>query len=313
MKPSSTSTSSFYAFVSEGLDELERSLSSNTFMSIDFLCHVISFLRSLHSQIVVLVQKLHLPVGDKWLDEYMDETSRIWKACDAIKLGITSFETYCVHGSTFLSRLDDCRRHPNPNSVRQVISAASATVREAIALEQDNRSVARTRIEPLSLQFNECQPMEYSKLNGFNGFRGVLYALSNASSLLLTITSWVSVYFSPDLSYCRTTIDADKSFGLGYISSMERLKQRIVSEVEASGSIRGVMMCEFRMVKELVEEVKGELDRCGCVRTEDGVDKLKGWVGVLRSGTESLVCQLDDFFDEIVEGRKKLSDLCSHR
>lgn len=120
MKPSPTSTNSFYAFVSEGLDELERSLSSNTFMSIDFLCHAISFLRSLHSQIVVLVQKLHLPVGDKWLDEYMDETSRIWKACDAIKLGITSFETYCARGSTFLSRLDDCRRHPSPNSVRQV-------------------------------------------------------------------------------------------------------------------------------------------------------------------------------------------------
>jgi hypothetical protein len=194
-----------------------------------------------------------------------------------------------------------------------VILAASATAREAIALEQDNKSVARTRIEPLSLQLNEYQPMEYSKLNGFNGFRGVLYALANASSLLLTITSWVSVYFSPDLSYCRANVDIDKSFGLGYISSMERLKQRILNEVEASGSIRGVMMCEFRMVKELVEEVKGDLERCSCVRTGDVVEKLNGWVGVLRSGTESLVCQLDDFFDEIVEGRKKLSDLCSHR
>jgi hypothetical protein len=105
-------------------------------MSVDFLCHVISFLRSLHTQIIVLVQKLHLPVGDKWLDEYMDETSRIWKACDAIKLGITSFETYCARGSTFLSRLDDCRRHPSPNLVRQVfITHVILTLNSDFSLE----------------------------------------------------------------------------------------------------------------------------------------------------------------------------------
>jgi hypothetical protein len=45
---------------------------------------------------------------------------------------------------------------------------------------------------------------------------------------------------------------------------------------------------------------------------KDKVEELKAWLDVLRTGTDNLVCQLDDFLDDIVEGRKELSDLCSH-
>lgn len=83
-------------------------------------------------------------------------------------------------------------------------------------------------------------------------------------------------------------------------------------------------MYEYRRSKTAVEELKAELERrwCGGGRGEEEeaerglrerVESVKVSVGSLRSGTESVVAQIDDFFDEIVDGRKMLLAFCSHR
>ena len=184
-----------------------------------------------------------------------------------------------------------------------------------MGLEEENSVLVETRIQPMNLRWTAVE----SRLNGFNGFRGVLYAMRNVSSFLLTILIWGTV------SYCSTpstAVDSSVLFGTGFMASVARLQERVMGEIEGMEGRPGILMHELRTVRVATEELRQELEKInggmGCEMDGFGgmrerVESLKVWFGMLRSGTDNLVRQLDDFFDEIVEGRKELSDICSHR
>jgi hypothetical protein len=177
-----------------------------------------------------------------------------------------------------------------------------------MSLEEENRVLAETRLDMLPLQQSDDVYPTESRLNGFNGFQGVLYAMRSASSFLLTILTWGLVHW---WHYSGPNFNRLGSFGSAYMSSIERLRQRVRMEIEQIAAERpGMLLYEFQMVRALIQE----MERNGNDRLEmnENVNGLKIWIGLLRNGCENLVGQLDDLFDEIVEGRKRLLDLCSN-
>lgn len=220
-----------------------------------------------------------------------------------------------------------------------MIRAITGCKREVMALEEDNKSLMETRIQDLALRFDHENVLLESKFNGFMGFRGVLYAMRNVSSLLLLILLNGLVYYCPDdeTNLWQSGYEANMVFGSAFMVSTARLHQRVAAEINhhqqnnnnEGQSTRILLNYEFQKSRMALDELKEELERNLLqyesssssssssqvhIHDHDKVETFKNCFEMLKSGAETIIAQLDDFFDEIVEGRKKLSDMCStHR
>ncbi|KAJ0710634.1 hypothetical protein HanOQP8_Chr09g0314631 [Helianthus annuus] len=202
----------------------------------------------------------------------------------------------------------------------KVLRGINGCLRERVGLEEENRTLIRMRIQPLMMKFEKNVLIE-SKFNGFNGFRGVLFALRNTNSLLLMILLSGLVYCSPVTRFSSSchgnnTMNLTESksvFGSGFMVSASRLHEKVMENEDGQN---GVLLYEFWSARTAIEELKTEVERIRGTGMEfdvsERVEKVKSCFVGLQCGVENMIVQLDDFFDEIVEARKKLSDLCTH-
>ncbi|KAJ1279482.1 hypothetical protein BS78_04G160200 [Paspalum vaginatum] len=312
----------FYATLARGLDDLDRTLaaaSSNSspaaaaFLSLPSLRAALALLRAAHAGLARLVASLHLPGGAAWLDEYMDEASRLCDACRALRLGAAAVEGYAGSAAQLASLLVQAPSS-SPHLSRQVARAISVCRREAMALKEENRALVETRAEALALRLSEGVPAD-AKLGGFNGFRGVLCATRMLTSFLLTLLSWGVLHYWPAAAPPQGTGagDCGAYFGAAFASALSRAQQRAAAEAcrcaAAAGGGAGVMMHEFRRARAAVEDAKDALERGGDVAAAAAELGLRA--AALRAACEDVLALIDDLFDEVVEARKKLLDLCS--
>ncbi|KAI7755525.1 hypothetical protein M8C21_023020 [Ambrosia artemisiifolia] len=311
---SSSSLNNFYSSLTHSLDDLYGAFDSQNIMSFHFLQLVLASLQSFYSEITLLVHKLHLPIGEKWLDEYMDESARLWEVCHVLKSSISNMEIYCSMGANITSILEN--RDLSPQISREVLTAINRCQRESVRLEEENKSLGETRIKPLTMKFEETN-LIHSKFNGFNGFRGALYAFKNISSLLLKIMVNGLVYCSNETSlsnlpHINTTSYSENRaiFRTDFMVSAARLNERVNEREDEQD---GVLLKEFRETMNSMDELKRELERIRGFETKcdisGRVENLKNCFGGFQCGIENTIVQLDDFFDEIVESRKKLLEL----
>jgi len=122
--PSSSTAAAFYATLARGLDDLDRALaassSSSAFLSLPTLRAALALLHAAHAGLARLVASLHLPGGAAWLDEYMDEASRLCDACRALRLGAAAVEGYAGSAAQLASLL--MQAPSSPHLSRQVSS-----------------------------------------------------------------------------------------------------------------------------------------------------------------------------------------------
>lgn len=198
----------------------------------------------------------------------------------------------------------------------QAVRAINVCQREILGMEEENKSLTETRIGALSQCLNQNMNIsKESKLNGFSGFRGVLFAMRSVGSLLMMILLCGLVYCWS--SSCFQQGGYGES---GFMVSMAILQQKVGEEIEQIDGQSGILLFEFQQAKIAMERLKVEMERIAGYELEDGeseiqekVDNFRSCFEFLRCGVETITGQLDDFFDEIVEGRKKLLEMCTLR
>lgn len=309
---------SYYASLAKGLDNLQREAAAD-FMSFEFVTAGVDLLRSAHSGVLLLMEKLRLPVstnGEEWLNEYMDETVKLLEVCNVMKSAVSGLEQYQNLVESAIRALDV------PGNARYQVHRGLHTLnacrQEILQIETEHRILIETKIEAGGkLTVNLVDKHVENKFVKWNGFWGVLFALKNTSSYISRLLLCAIVFIGP----IPTLIGELVSVKSLWSASLVRLHQSVTEEIAKTKNAKKcpiMLSSEVELLESTLADLRTQLQpvmRGPASRNDDGekfrqtIQNLKKGSQKLQAGVESVDWHINDLFDEVVEGRNKLLNL----
>jgi len=307
----------FYGALARSLDKLDRSMSEN-FISFQWLKEALNLLKDMHSGVILLVEKLDLPVslrGEEWLNNYMDETLKLLDICNALKVGISGLKHYHMLVELALMKLDGLETVVPLNY--RVMNALDAFKEEAERLDAEKKKiVVSKKLTDGRLKFCLNEKHLESKFVKWNGFWGVMFAVKNVTSLISWFLISGLVYPVPlDLDSNSHNVSFQSQWSTPFLHLYLRFNEELgKNRKENRSSI--FLLREFTSLETITTDLR---NRIQVINNENhsstpedlgefqkGIQLLKRKSSAFKEDLETIDWLVRNLFDEIGRGRDKL-------
>ncbi|KAJ7525473.1 hypothetical protein O6H91_17G052900 [Diphasiastrum complanatum] len=293
-----------------GIERLADSLGPD-FVTLEWLQQAVDFLRSTHAGVLNFVDRLQLPIsaGEEWINEYMNESAKLLDVCNLLKRGIGGLGHYQMHVELVLRALQNSSNSQGSgkgqfNRVMQYLADCEI---EAVKLDRENRPLAEEKVEALGWSADSYAGRKVADLPGVDSalvlMRNTSYVVAKILLCGLVHASGAGRVLKPELT------PSDGAWG----ACVSRMQRRFSEEIRQKQECI-VFLHEFEQLHVLLQNlsvqmqaVQGKVQsRTYEMRMKLEVQKLKQSSDKLKNGLEVVEWHVNNFFDEIIEGRTNL-------
>lgn len=284
----------FHSNLSSCLQKLEESI-GDKFFTIDWMKDAVDILRSSHAALLNLAETLYFP--KQCINTIMDDTVRLLSVCKALTKGISTLQNYAPHVHIAVEALQEGGAHYD--TILQALYACDQRMWE---IHQSNKLFVDMQIveeEKLWFNFASRSPKPFDPW-------GVIYPMKGIISFVSMILLWGflhmdSSYSAKLIAFCSTS---------AWAKSISNSHQRVIEQIALRFSEEGrekILLKEFGNVQACLDTFLFEFQSFEeRVSRMSDVTELRQTLNILKCGLDSLEWTVDDLFDDIVEGRKRL-------
>lgn len=286
----------FCSSLSEDLTKLEQSLVESS-VSLRWSTEAMNMLKKMQVQFLMLAEKSSLPLSldddDDWLDKYMKETVMLLDFCNLLKNAISGMERYRMVVDFTVKKLND------NSSVAANRTAIEQLEKESTKL-QNVEKWGEAQIDKI---ISECGKWKKSTHPVMLAVESTMIIVSLI--LVSAVTSPVSIDTGRDVSNEFPQLG---SFAASFVTLIYRFRERI-RRPEASLNLGFI---EKEMVEKMVTDLKKQVAE-GMIEDRENllesVDMLKKRSVDLKKGLEMFDSAVNEVFEEVIRGRKKLLEM----